>query len=377
MKPKRIAFANISAHKHQMVHVVPVAMALAKHSEVQVCFLTKNREEESFLERMAGYFGSPGLCFHRLQIPAWLRSLQGLLGLGVPPKLFLLVRNLALYRGYDAVVVPDRTTAFLKRIGLGRTRLVWIPHGAGDRSVILDPRLKYFDLTVLPGEKYSERLMEAGVVRREQQVVSGYPKFDLVKSLQNPIPDLFCNTRPTVLYTPHWDQRLSSWKLWGRRVLDYFAASSSYNLILAPHVRLYADGGISYQELAPYMELDNIHIDLDSERCVDMSYTAAADIYLGDVSSQVCEFVTRPRPAVFLNAHNIRWAEDMSYNFWHLGEVVEDPEMLEHALSQARAYQESVYAPRQRRYLEQTFFYPPEGPANRAAAAVQELLGLD
>ena len=150
-----------------------------------------------------------------------------------------------------------------------------------------------------------------------------------------------------------------------------------YNLIFAPHVRLHADGGISYRDLEPYMGLENIHIDLDSERCVDMSYTSLADIYLGDVSSQICEFITKPRPAVFLNAHKVRWMENISYNFWHLGVVIEEPDSIEQGLSQARAYQEDIYAPRQRRYLAQTFFHPPEGPSNRAAFALRKLLRLN
>ena len=40
-----------------------------------------------------------------------------------------------------------------------------------------------------------------------------------------------------------------------------------------------------------------------------MAYTQRADIYLGDVSSQVYEFLLNPRPCVFLNPRRFDWRE--------------------------------------------------------------------
>src|SRR3546814_2965461 len=53
-----------------------------------------------------------------------------------------------------------------------------------------------------------------------------------------------------------------------------------------------------------------MHIDLGSERSIDMSYTGSADLYLGDVSSQVAEYLYRPRPCVFLNAQGVDRSEE-------------------------------------------------------------------
>lgn len=63
-----------------------------------------------------------------------------------------------------------------------------------------------------------------------------------------------------------------------------------------------------------------ILIDLGSKRLLDMSYTSGADIYLGDVSSQVYEFLDTPRPCAS-HAHAVAWQEDANYLFWTLGEV--------------------------------------------------------
>jgi len=55
-----------------------------------------------------------------------------------------------------------------------------------------------------------------------------------------------------------------------------------------------------------------------------MTYMLAADIYLGDVSSQVYEFLLEPRPCIFLNGHNVTWQDNPYYYHWTLGQVVDD-----------------------------------------------------
>ena len=55
-----------------------------------------------------------------------------------------------------------------------------------------------------------------------------------------------------------------------------------------------------------------------------MTYMLAADIYLGDVSSQVYEFLLEPRPCIFLNGHNVPWQDNPYYSHWTLGQVIDD-----------------------------------------------------
>src|SRR3546814_14796476 len=69
----------------------------------------------------------------------------------------------------------------------------------------------------------------------------------------------------------------------------------------------------------------------------DGSYTAAADIYLGDTSSQVVEFLMQPRPCVFLDPLGVDWPDDPSYAMWAAGEVVTDIDVLDAALARAAA----------------------------------------
>jgi hypothetical protein len=81
----------------------------------------------------------------------------------------------------------------------------------------------------------------------------------------------------------------------------------------------------------------NVHWDLDGFAMVDGSYTAAADVYLGDTSSQVVEFLGRPRPCVFLNPRGVAWGDDPAYAQWACGEVVTRAEDVLAALTRAPA----------------------------------------
>ena len=72
----------------------------------------------------------------------------------------------------------------------------------------------------------------------------------------------------------------------------------------------------------------NVRIDRGSEASIDMSYTEAADVYIGDVSSQVYEFLRRPRPCIFVNLGGVDWRGNDHYAHWHLGQVIERAEEL-------------------------------------------------
>ena len=100
------------------------------------------------------------------------------------------------------------------------------------------------------------------------------------------------------------------------------ALQRDWNVILAPHQRLIERAPELRSVLEEVAHLPHVHCDLDSFAMVDGSYTAAADIYLGDTSSQLIEFLMRPRPAVFLDPAARDWQADPSYAMWAAGEVV-------------------------------------------------------
>lgn len=105
---------------------------------------------------------------------------------------------------------------------------------------------------------------------------------------------------------------------------------------------------------------------------VDGSYTGVADVYLGDTSSQVIEFLMRPRPCVFLNAGGVAWRSDPNYAMWVCGEVVDDVADVIAALDRA-ALTHAEYAAVQAEFAGQSLG-AVEGGAVRAAQEIVRVL---
>jgi CDP-glycerol glycerophosphotransferase (TagB/SpsB family) len=281
--------------------------------------------------------------------------------------------------------VPETTTTFLKKNHPSdRPKLIFFPHGAGDRSIGFSPEISLFDYVLLPGEKTRHRMLEAGVIRPDNHRIVGYPKFEAYVS--RPPVKLFDNDKPTVLYNPHFDPLLSSWFRFGEQILDYFADQTDYNLIFAPHVMLFQRKLLASvehrllkfrQRIDPrYAALDHIHIDTGSTRSVDMTYTSAADIYLGDVSSQIYEYIQKPRPALFLNSHDAEWQGNANYEHWNFGPVLDDIADLGPTLKAVSPLSDSFRAAQTRAFAHSFDMDSREAPSQRAALAIAEFLAL-
>ena len=101
---------------------------------------------------------------------------------------------------------------------------------------------------------------------------------------------------------------------------------------------------------------------------------AAADLYLGDTSSQVVEFLIRPRPCVFLNAQGVDWRATEDHGFWQCGRVVDGLADLPAALDHAFAEQ-SRYEAAQRGFAAEVLGDARPQATVRAAAAVWAAAG--
>ena len=106
-----------------------------------------------------------------------------------------------------------------------------------------------------------------------------------------------------------------------------------------------------------------------------MAYTQRADLYLGDVSSQVYEFLRKPRPCVFLNSHRFAWAGDPNFGHWRAGPVIEDVADLGAAMSRSRQEHDAVWRPTQEALFDESFDLTDEPSAQRAARAVARFAG--
>lgn len=370
---------------HQIAHSAPIAFELSRlHPECEVVLMTSSEEQARALAAIAARFPGHSCSFVTLSAHGPLAGLSALVERVAPlAKVAVLRSNAAFLDGFTALVVPEKTSLMLRsHFGCTAPLLIHTRHGAGDRAIGFDRQSRAFDLALLPGEKVRRRLENAGALPPRYAIV-GYPKFDGVDALTRPASALFDNGRPTVLYNPHCSPKLSSWFPIGLEILEFFRRSTRFNLIFAPHVMLFRrrlqisidPPSLDWVRRVPaeYFACDHLHIDLGSEASTDMTYTNAADLYLGDVSSQVCEFLLRPRPCIFANPHRFRWEGEVDFEAWRLGTVFEETRELETALDSALASHEQRLEA-QREYVRETFDLSATPSARRAAEAIREFI---
>lgn len=369
---------------HQLAHSAPIAFEMLRRQdgpEVRL-FVTSQAQHEA-LQRVADKCGLQPGNIYQLRLPLLLRLLQPLLDPLMPfSRVMMLLCNRAAFRDLDLLVVPEKTSLLLRsRFGLKHLKFVHTRHGAGDREVGFDKASGEFDLVLMSGQKIRDRLIGAGLLKDGGHAVIGYPKFDL-HAAADPVvrPKLFDNDRPTVLYNPHCSPRLSSWYGDGLAVLEAFYRSDRYNLIVAPHVMLFAKRvqvSLDRWRLdapgeipARYRDCPHMLIDTGSARSCDMSYTEAADLYLGDASSQVYEFLHRPRPCVFLNTQCVAWRDDDNFRHWNAGPVLDNVDHLEDAIDDAFASHEH-YVDTQRALFDYSFDLRETPSSVRGAEAIR------
>lgn len=379
----RIGFLFNHHGGHQVAHALPVALQLRRqnrHAEVSV-LVSEGSERE--VRRLVDAHDGPAPEIVRLRPPSALaRAANRASGHAIPADIVSsLHRNLDRFRKLDALVVPEKTSLLLKSLfGLKSLKLVHTRHGAGDRAIGFDKASGRFDLVLLSGEKIRDRLAQADLLKDDGHAIVGYPKFDMAPPKH---PRLFPKDRPTVLYNPHPSPALSSWYRMGPQILDWFAKSDKYNLIFAPHVMLFKKRVTA--SLSPFAlgwnpgprpehhDHDHMLIDTGSAASLDMTYTDAADIYLGDASSQVYEFIRRPRPCIFLNPRGLSWQGNPDFAHWRAGQVVSSIDEMDAALAAV-----PQLAPEMRKRQEDMFRYSfslDERPSSeRAARAILDFL---
>lgn len=386
----RIAFLFNHDQVHQVAHSLPIALALADaRTGAEIILAVTNDRLRAEVVRLAAGRITGRVSLIQLGLRATgSRALARVAEAAVPATKLLVYRdNLDFFAALDVLVVAEKTSLVLKtRYGLDRLRIVHTRHGAGDRAIGFDPASAMFDHVLVSGPKIRDRLTAEAGVDPARVTMIGYPKFDACARAATAQP-MLDDGRPVVLYNPHPSPHLSSWFRMGRQVLDWFVEHEEYHLIFAPHVMLFErpfvvtidrmrvdrPGRIDER----YLRAPNIHIDLGSRASTTMAYTERADIYLGDVSSQVYEFMRRPRPCIFLDAHETAWEGDPNYLHWRAGPVLRHVEALGLALENAATTHRLGFAAEQRRLFDASFDLTSTPSSERGARAVARIAGLD
>jgi len=377
----RIGFLFNHDQIHQVAHSLPIALALAEGGfDGQLLVATTNSRLSTEVRRILDAAGETRIQHFELMPSSLTKGVDAVLGKVVPTAKLLIYRdNLDFFRSLDMLVVAEKTSLVLKtRYGLNHLAIVHTRHGAGDRAIGFDPASARFDHVLCSGQKIRSRLISEAGVAPERISVVGYPKFDLVRD--SPRHCFLPTRQKSVLYNPHVSPHLSSWYLHGHAVFETFLDNERYGLIFAPHVMLFERPYVvTIDKLAldrageipqRFLRGDNIKIDLGSRSGTDMTYTLSADVYLGDASSQVYEFLLRPRPCVFLNSHGHEWRGNPSFAHWQLGEVITHPDQLPEALDRAEELHEDTYKPVQERLFSESFDLTNTPSSTRAAEAI-------
>jgi hypothetical protein len=376
---------------HQAAHIAGIAGATALMPGEHAVTIAFGSE---IIRREVAKLLSPeqidALHWQSLALPKALQYLTAGLNRLIPVhRLMRLYYHRAHLRRAVAIVSTERTCLTLKRYwskceNSARPAFVYVPHGSGDRNVAVHPALRDFDLSLVSGQKVQDQLVEAGVATADRVRIIGYAKFDILKG--RAIERFFDNDRPTFLYNPHFDPFMSSWFDQGLNILELFYQNADrFNLIFAPHVMLfYKKVHISPEfkvtKVRPdipskYLNAPNIRVDTDSEKLFDMSYTLAADAYIGDVSSQVYEFLYTPRACIFIDVHSGRSpAEEPAYDFWNNGPVISSAAELAPMLDQYEAIATQYREAQEQRMAYTADRSDPRPASERGAAALLDYI---
>jgi len=384
----RIGFLFNHDQIHQVAHSLPIALALARGGcDLEIVVATTNRRLTAEVIRLGDGLIGHGVGLVELGLTKRSSKLLAATAEAVLPaaKLLIYSDNLDFFRSFDILVVAEKTSLILKtRYGLKDLKIIHTRHGAGDRAIGFDKASAGFDHVLVSGRKIRDRLIHETGVDPARISIVGYPKFDLLPKQATTHP-LLDDGRPVTLYNPHVSPHLSSWYEAGRHVLDWFVEHDDHHLIFAPHVMLFERPFVATIDKLRldragrieerYLRAPNIHIDLGSRASTTMAYTQRADLYLGDVSSQVYEFLLKPRPCVFLNSHRFAWTGDLNFGHWRTGPVIEDVADLDVAMERSRQEHETVWRPIQEALFDQSFDLTEEPSSERAARAVARFAG--
>ena len=312
----------LGAEAYQAHHVADIALELARQgaSVTVLATLPDSLSEFSRLWRDA----CQPVSWSLLCTPFHLRMLQRIKLLGsLKTAVLCHPENLRRLSAYDAIVTPTDHARVLRSRLTPLPTMIYVNHGIGGRAASYSDKYSGFDFVVVATRRDEARLLADGRIASGHYVVAGYARFDTARRLHRTSrPRLFCNDRPVVLFNPHSKRALRSWERFARSLIDHAATTGEFNLIVAPHVKLFGRRPRFLWKRWERMAVeDRVIVDLGSSRSLDMTYALAADIYVGDVSSQLFEFLSEPKPCVFVNAHRLRWRNNRDFLNWRLGDV--------------------------------------------------------
>ena len=391
---KRVLFLFNHDTAHHVAHIAGIMAALTERDDpVEIHAATASRGIEAELRRLLNSAAAEKTHWHKLSLGEPVNTLLATLDNVMPARRLARLRMAQpLFERMDVIVSTERTCLRARRrlrstMGDAAPRFVYVPHGSGDRNVAYHPTLAQFDHMLLSGQKLVDEMVARGLATTERCHLIGYPKFDAIDNSGG--QKLFANDLPTFVYNPHFDPKLSSWYDHGPQLLRWFAGQADkFNLIFAPHVMLfrkklhisleYRTGRLRPEVPAVALAAPDILVDTSSPRLFDMTYMLAADGYIGDMSSQVYEFLTQRRPVFFIDTHSKQLPqEEANRAFWANGSVVRSVDELTTLLPDFASIGAGHRATQDRLFAYTIDQRPGETSIGRAAEALAKIAASD
>jgi CDP-glycerol glycerophosphotransferase (TagB/SpsB family) len=368
MKKSAFFFLNHSAH---IYHAVSIAFQLSTLENQNVKIFTSTKNNLQIIKELEKFYPEHTCSIIYLDVSWFYKITRSLKNRDFPGFNAIFKNNIKLIETCDTFVSPSDEILGLKKFKHLKNKFyITTLHGAGSLGYDFLTTLSQFDMVLLSGDKLKNIFDEYKNLNNSNVIseVIGYPKVELCKIAFQKKENIFNNNNKTVVYMPHFDAKYSSLKNWGLDIVSFFLEHNKYNLIVAPHILFSKSEKKRLQKLAK--NKSNIFLDVDSKsrRLIDMSYLFEADIYIGDKSSQIYEFLMNPKPCLFLNSHGVDWENSSDENFdaWHLGDVVENINELNEKLSNAENNHKN-YIAKQKLAVAERINQFEEGSSMRAA----------
>jgi CDP-glycerol glycerophosphotransferase (TagB/SpsB family) len=314
---------------HHVYHLIEPALRFATdNNQYEPIFVSGNPINTKIIKDSQRLYSSASFKLIDIPLPLRYRLIKSYKAKLYPPVNTRLNKIVSKLKNASAIVsTSHELPKYINKNKIKRPKLFYLYHGTGTREYGFDNKLDGFDYILAPGPYHRDRLINDDVCDEKKIRMVGQPKLEWIKNNHPSKTNLFNNENPVFYYNPHWEMEISSYLSWRNVVLDFFRKHKEYNLIFAPHPLVkHHSKRKNYKINNQDDSSENIIIDLDSPKLNDGTYNALSDVYIGDVSSMVTEWINfKPRPCIFINAHNTSWEGNENYDMWRYGTVTDDP----------------------------------------------------
>lgn len=356
-----------------LYHILGIGLELTRYESIETYFFC-TPSNVPIVQKIAINYGIPNISIIKFRGEPLKFNFNKFCEL-IPRPLFrpyLIKFNDIHIKKMDAFIVPLYDYLILKKY-YPKKSMIYTTHGMPSREYAFDNRITQFDLFFLSSLRDLTERRKRNQITNTNHKVIGFSKHDLLK--YNSARPVFNNKNKTILYNPHWEKNMSSFKKFGFQILNFFSNNPEYNLIFSPHCKLVSRNLYLRYQLKKYHKFSNIIVDLHSEKNNDMTYTKQADLYMGDVSSQVLEYLfLGTKPCLFLDAHNLMSDNIQRPITWDLGDVINKLDNLKESINKAFENYNKEYKPIQIKKRNNIFYRSNKRPSKLASEAILDLL---